>query len=201
MSLIEGAAPGICVRCGRRGRYGVKCWVKTSQLCDKCYPIAQQEWETPPDLWEAIEARFGKIKTDVCASEENTKCGLSYFDKYHDALRSPWIRPDCFLSAYCNPGFKKPLPWAEKAYSEAQRHEDALVLQLGLTNHSAKWWGYAHDMAIKALLLRPRPQFIAAPGIEQTSNPREITLFEYRHDSRMGTERNDIQVWDWKATS
>lgn len=200
MALIEGATPGICVGCG-----GPKDWVKTSQLCYNCYPIAQQEWATPPDLWVAIEARFGEIDIDVCASKENSKCGnIRYINKYDDGLSNEedWIRDskesgEILRSAYCNPGFKTPLPWAQKAYSEAQRHKDSLVLQLGLTNHSAKWRDYAHAHAEEALLLRPRPQFISAPGIDQTSNRREITLFVYRHDSKILVPGN-VFVWNWK---
>ena len=81
---------------------------------------------------------------------------------------------------WVQPGFAKPILWAQKSYLEAQKREDALCLMMGLGNHSTDWFRWCYDNCYQILDLSPRPQFIAAPDVTQTSNPHENCLFEFR---------------------
>jgi len=46
------------------------------------------EWETPQDLFEAQNARWG-FTLDVCATAENAKCD-SFFTEEDDGLQQTW---------------------------------------------------------------------------------------------------------------
>lgn len=189
-----------------------------------------QEWSTPPDMWRAIVGRFGEFDIDVCASVNNAKCPAFYTED-HDALdeANAWIEKKVWRhiydkkasltkipkgeplqdwviittnKAYCNPGFAKPLEWIQKAYLEAQKREDSLVLVMGLGSHSTDWFRWCYDNCYQIHDLSPRPQFVPAPGVKKSSNAHENCLFEFRHASKQGNNSMllaDKRVpWRWK---
>lgn len=47
-----------------------------------------EDWETPQDLFDELNKEFN-FRFDVCASKQNTKCGL-YLTKEDDALKVNW---------------------------------------------------------------------------------------------------------------
>lgn len=172
-----------------------------------------QEWETPPDLWAAIVARYGEFQLDACASEHNTKCE-AFITEEENSLDTEqvWIRRkfrhlglDMRVNqVYINPGFAKPAEWAVKAYREAQKDKDALCLMMGLGSHSTDWFRWCYENCYRILDLSPRPQFIAPPGVMNSSNAHENCLFEFRHDDYTegfnATRLSDQKrvPWRWK---
>lgn len=49
------------------------------------------EWETPPDFFEELNAEF-RFTLDPCALPETAKCP-TYFTPDDDGLSRPWIAP------------------------------------------------------------------------------------------------------------
>ena len=49
------------------------------------------EWETPPDFFETLNAEF-RFTLDPCALPETAKCP-TYFTPDDDGLSRPWIAP------------------------------------------------------------------------------------------------------------
>lgn len=49
------------------------------------------EWETPPDFFEKLNAEF-RFTLDPCALPETAKCP-TYFTPDDDGLSRPWIAP------------------------------------------------------------------------------------------------------------
>lgn len=166
----------------------------------------RQEWETPPDFYDAVHAEFHP-DLDVCANKTNTK-HIRYFDLANglDGLIETWVassreEPYDVLAAWCNPGFGNVWPWLKKAYEETQENDDRLPLPtaLVLTHASlaADWWQWAIEHATECRLLSPRIQFIAPKGIKQTSNPRDSALWVFRAN-KPKTQPCHIWQWRWK---
>lgn len=102
--------------------------------------MANDLWRTPPEVVNFIENKFGKIKIDLCSSDENKACEfhLTEDDNFLD---------DCWLAssmidvgdlAWCNPPYSGPLPFIEQCIKLAQ-HGYAVA---GISNNdtSTKWF-------------------------------------------------------------
>lgn len=152
----------------------------------------RQEWETPADFWKVIDGEFD-FKLDACATRTNAKC-IEFCSPFDDGLREQrWSR-----TTWCNPGFSNIGPWMQKARDEAERFETekAVMVVMGLVNPSTKVWNDWGLRASEIRLLRPRVQFIAPPGVEQSSNMRENALFIFRWNPHRRPP--DIWTWQWK---
>lgn len=160
-----------------------------------------QCWATPPDFWAAMTGTGPKndphfeFDIDVCASKENAKCS-KYISRGIDALHpdTHWLGGT--QTAWCNPGWRGSIKWMRKAFAETERVEGSIAVQMGIVNPSTKAWRYAmqgHAAEIW-LLGGPRPQFIAPPGVNQSTNPRECALcLFYQHDWDLAR----VLTWNW----
>jgi phage N-6-adenine-methyltransferase len=52
------------------------------------FSSASGEWETPQELFNAVDAVF-HFTLDACATHENAKCAR-YFTKLEDGLKQEW---------------------------------------------------------------------------------------------------------------
>jgi phage N-6-adenine-methyltransferase len=158
----------------------------------------RQEWETPPDFWQALNSVFD-FEIDVCASEHNSKCPR-LISSAVDSLRDdvPW----CGFGAnraWCNPGFSDVLPWHQKAFSEAQDSAAALVVVIGIPGASQAWYEYAQQHADEIVDLSPRVHFLAPWPLKQSSNNRESQLFIYRR-KLVANRPATRTLWNWKES-
>lgn len=151
----------------------------------------RQQWETPPDFWEAIDDVFD-FQVDVCANEYNAKCA-GYIDD--DSLNTGWLDSELYR-AWCNPGFSNVLPWHQKAYEQAQLHPSAVVVVIGIPGASQEWYKFAYQHACEIVDLSPRVNYLAPWPIKQTSNNRESQLFIYR--KKLTTRPATRSLWRWK---
>ena len=55
---------------------------------DVLFSSASEEWATPQDVFDALDAEFD-FNLDPCATDENHKCA-EYFTKEWDGLRQSW---------------------------------------------------------------------------------------------------------------
>lgn len=142
---------------------------------------ARQEAATPWDFFNTINREYG-FTIDVCASADNAKCGI-HIDKHKDGLNTHWnglaldrgVEPRFF----CNPGFANPKPWALKCFREAQT-PGSVAAMIGLPSLSSWWWAYCTAHGVRIELLRPRIDFIPAPGIAFSKNDRDSALIVFR---------------------
>lgn len=90
------------------------------------------EWETPRDLFDALNAEFG-FDRDVCATPENSKCA-AFFTKEMDGLAQEWTG-----TCWCNPPYGREVgKWVEKARISAQK--GATVVMLLPARTDTKWF-------------------------------------------------------------
>lgn len=155
----------------------------------------RQDWETPPDFWEALNRIF-QFQIDVCASPHNAKCGRHI---HHDSLRDDvaWcgFQAD---RAWCNPGFSDVLPWHVKAFEEAQDSAASLVVVIGIPGASQEWYRFAQTHADEIIDLSPRVHYLAPWPLKQSSNNRESMLFVYRRKV-VPTRPATRTLWRWKG--
>ena len=129
-------------------------------------------WATSPELWAVIN-KIWSPAMDVCASKENTKCGM-YYTAEDDSLdvQRNW---NAGLNRYyfCNAPGSRIADFADKAMIEQERGaRGIMIFQAGL---SSAWFTRLCERAI-ILPLTPRPNFVAPNGIAESGNPRDWML-------------------------
>lgn len=101
---------------------------------DLMFSSEKDDWETPQDFFDALNAEF-HFTVDVCANEQNHKCG-HYYTKEQDGLSQEWDGV-----VWCNPPYGKEVyKWVEKA-SDSQAN-GATVVMLVAARTDTKWF---HD--------------------------------------------------------
>ena len=71
-------------------------------------------WATPQYFFDELNNEFG-FEIDVCATDENAKCG-TYYTKEQDGLSMPWSG-----TCWCNPPYGREIgKWVAKAYAASQ---------------------------------------------------------------------------------
>jgi site-specific DNA-methyltransferase (adenine-specific) len=99
-----------------------------------------REWETPPEVFEPLDAEFG-FTLDPCATLDNTKC-RSFFTEEDDGLAQDWGTDRVFM----NPPYGREVyAWTAKAREAAAR--GALVVGLLPASTDLAWW---HDDVVAA---------------------------------------------------
>lgn len=157
----------------------------------------RQCWETPPDAWAALYGQ-SRFELDVAATALTARCE-DYISPEEDALGvgMKWSRPRVMLytSIFCNPGFGNILPWIKRAYETVQLTTwNMQVVVLGLEAPSTAWYSWAEKHASEIRRMRPRIQYIPAPGVKPSSNARESTAFYFR---RVPPSWPGAKVWTW----
>ena len=95
------------------------------------------EWETPPDLFDALDRRF-HFRLDVCATSENAKCA-SYYTVDDDGLSQPWTG-----NVWCNPPYGRGVSrWLAKGRSELTSGRCDVVVYL-LPSRTDTAWFHRH---------------------------------------------------------
>lgn len=91
-----------------------------------------QEWETPIDLFTALENEFG-FTLDACASHKNAKCAV-YFTREDNGLEKSW--PGI---VWLNPPYGREIGrWIEKAGREVLNGSTVVLLIPARTD--TRWW-------------------------------------------------------------
>lgn len=165
----------------------------------------RQEWETPPDFWEAVNSIF-RFQIDVCANHTNNKTPRYIASDCNSlANHTVWVGflvvGDSVLQpirAWCNPGFSDVLPWHEKAFAQAQLHPSAIVVVIGIPGASQEWYKFAQTYADEIIDLSPRVHYLAPWPLKQSSNNRESMLFVYRRKV-VPTRPATRTLWRWKG--
>jgi phage N-6-adenine-methyltransferase len=109
---------------------------------------ASDEWSTPQDFWEALNAEF-HFDMDVAATSENTKCEL-LITQEDDALSMDWGGV-CWL----NPPYSKCREFIAKAAEQAKK--GCTVVCLVPSRTDTRWW---HEH------VWDRNKHMAQPGVE-----------------------------------
>lgn len=109
------------------------------------YSSDSNEWATPRDIFDALDAEF-HFTLDPCASDENHKCD-KYFTKEQDGLKQSWVGEAVFM----NPPYGREIgKWIEKAYRESLQTNTYVVCLIPARTDTR----YFHDHIMKAQEIR-----------------------------------------------
>jgi phage N-6-adenine-methyltransferase len=118
------------------------------------------EWETPPDFFEKLNAEFD-FSLDCCASKENHKLPR-YFTKEDNALERCW--PGI---VWMNPPYSRPLftYFLKKAIYEVTEGAASIVVALIPASTDTKdWHNLIMPYADEVRFVKGRVSFVGAPG-------------------------------------
>ena len=147
---------------------------------------SKQDYSTPDDLLIAIQERFGEIKYDLAASEDNHVSEHLYFTEETDSLAQNWHKLDGLM--WCNPPFANIEPWVKKAADSVRMNPRIHLLMLLPASVGSNWYkDYGFGFA-QTLFLNPRLTF---KGMT-TPYPKDIFALYY-HAGLTGQS-----VWKWK---
>lgn len=102
---------------------------------DALYTSNSDEWATPQELYEDLDAEFC-FTLDPCATDENHKCN-QYYTQSDNGLLQNWGGERVF----CNPPYSDVGAWVEKAYRESCKDNTLVVLLI----YSRTDTRYFHD--------------------------------------------------------
>ncbi|MGH2373023.1 MAG: DNA N-6-adenine-methyltransferase [bacterium] len=92
-----------------------------------------REWETPPEIFDPLEAEF-HFTLDPCATPENAKCA-KFFTEAENGLEEDWGCNRVFM----NPPYGREIyAWTRKAREAAEW--GALVVGLLPASTDLAWW-------------------------------------------------------------
>lgn len=130
-----------------------------SRRMDVHYSSQTDEWATPQDLFDTLDAEF-KFELDVCALDSSAKCP-TYFTPETDGLNQDWKNFRCWM----NPPYGEAIgEWMAKAADAASKGATVVCLVPARVD-TGWWWDYCLFGEIR--FLRGRLKF----GGSTTSAP------------------------------
>jgi len=145
---------------------------------------SRQDYATPPEFIEAVEARFGALAWDLAASVENAKAPR-HIDVATNSFSARWYSLGGLL--WLNPPYNDITPWVRKCHSESLA--GAKILALLPASVGSNWYAaYVDGCAARVLFLRPRISFDG-----QNPFPKDLMLVAYGTDAAPG-----VECWKWR---
>jgi len=160
-----------------------------------------QDWRTPPWLFEVVERLAGgKIDLDPCSDEHNPLGVAVFYTAKEDGLAMPWclkgppgtsvVRSvmdptSAFplgsgpMRVYINPPYKQVTAWIEKAIREVEANEDLVVYFLVPAFTDQPWYEKALEWATEEWSVKGRVKFLRPDGSPATSPRFPSTLFGF----------------------
>jgi phage N-6-adenine-methyltransferase len=141
------------------------------------------DWATPQDLFDKLNAEHGPFELDVCANWENKKVAF-YFGQgphpqmFRDGLEIPWHMNA--KKAWMNPPYGREIgKWVKKAYEESLK--GCMVVALLPARTDTRWF---HDFiynkaSVSVVYLRGRVKF----GDSKNSAPFPSMVVIFRPQS------------------
>jgi len=134
-----------------------------------------QSWGTPQTLVDELAGRFagGKFNLDPCAEPWNEKAFYSFCGSPEDdGLIREWRVPAKTTRVFCNPPYNDVKSWVEKAITEVELGNAAVVVML-LPNRTDQSWfhAFAESYVCESVhFIKGRVQFDAPPEVTASSN-------------------------------
>jgi phage N-6-adenine-methyltransferase len=155
---------------------------------------SEQDVATPWELIRAVEARFGAIKFDLAATEENAKAP-AFWTAEDDSLQQDWTKLTGNL--WLNPPYGDIPPWAQKCKeSRAPRFERRIFL-LTPASVSTEWFNDNVHGHARVLAIRPRIKFVG----HDSPYPKDLILSCYGEPPGFDTWRWDENQISYGQTS
>lgn len=155
---------------------------------------SRDDWATPAEYIQAVEARYGPLTLDAACLEDTAQAN-SFYTPEDNALIQPW-RGHCF---WLNPPFDelKKGEWGEKAAAEAAL-PDTLGLMLTPVRTGSEWWRwlvFESGVCREVLFNYPRIKFLVG-GVPMERPAFDTNLLVLRGD-KDSVHDDKFKPWDW----
>ena len=131
------------------------------------------EWSTPQDLFDRLNAEFGPFDLDPCATANNAKCAR-FFTREDDGLSLLWNASRIFM----NPPYGRAIgKWMKKAWEE---HFNSTVVVCLVPARTDTVWFQDFAMRGEIRFIRGRLKF----GGSKNSAPFPSAVVIFRSDGR-----------------
>jgi DNA N-6-adenine-methyltransferase (Dam) len=144
---------------------------------------SKQDVETPRDLLDAVEARFGPLTCDLACTKINAKAKDCFTPT--DVIQRPW--PSVGI-LWLNPEYGDIATWSARCAAWRGCHNARLLLLVPASVGSNWYRDHVHGRAL-VLALNPRVQFVG----HTHPYPRDLVLASYG-------DRPGFGVWQWKRS-
>lgn len=161
-------------------------------------PNSGQSYRTPPELLDAVQARFGRITFDLACTSEDCVAEAGFcFDEGDDALITDWRDVlDEFDTAWCNPMWKDAGKYAKLAWASDRK----VLLNCQLAPDTTWYRDYVHPYA-RVFALIPRVPYLKPDGtpafVDERGKPlsvnRPVMIAAYGFGLEPGLDH-----WEWK---
>lgn len=123
---------------------------------------SKQDYETPRDFLDAVEARWGALDVDLACTLANAKAPMAIAEENVDSLTVPWAAGYRDRNLWLNPPFKLIDPWAEKCALEGPKMGRGRIFMLTPASIGTNW--FHEHVRGKAMVLgiSPRLTFVGA---------------------------------------
>ena len=132
----------------------------------------RDDWTTPTELFEDLDAVFGPFDLDAAATDENALCE-NYYTQETDGLAQEW-----FGQVFVNPPYGRVISkWVDKAIQEWDEKRPTGVVMLLPSRTGTRWFHRLNDHPdVEIVFLRGRLKF----GGSSTSAPFDsmVVVFE-----------------------
>ena len=158
-----------------------------------------QCWQTPQDLFDALDREVGGFDIDVAADKDNAKC-KEFMNKEDSAFHNDWYW-DLSLSGqrqsvWCNPPYEKPIIWVNRAIQQVSDAPNLVVYMLLNHDASTKWYAEAIEHASEIrIMTHKRVQFVAPDGVKSSSNSKAQCVIVFR--KKQPSAPCHVWHWDW----
>lgn len=109
---------------------------------DVHFSSASEEWATPQDFFDALDAEF-HFTLDPCSTDENAKCEKHY-TKEQDGLKQDWTGETVF----CNPPYGRGIgKWIAKCYEHFRSGAGTAVMLIPARTDTKAFHEYIYGKA------------------------------------------------------
>ena len=153
----------------------------------------RMNWQTPRDLFRAIQRRWGVMfSLDVAAHADNAMCPRHY-DEMTDGLGCDWRG-----LVWCNPPYGRGIGrWVEKARHEARHPNCEGVWMLIFARPDTRWWHNHVAHASEIVFLKGRVRFVHPDTGATNPAPAPSCVVVFREPLVNG-QAPRVSHWDWQ---
>ena len=109
------------------------------------FTSTRPDWETPADVFTALNREFGPFSLDPCATPKTAKCARFY--QGIEGLMLPW-----FGRVFVNPPYGRDIgKWIQRCWGVVQEGDAEIVVALIPSRTDTHWW---HEWVMRANEIR-----------------------------------------------
>ncbi len=136
------------------------------------------EWSTPQDYYDTVNARFGPFTLDACARTETAKAP-NWWAKDDNALEQKWEGV-----VWVNPPYSNPRAWCEKAAAEVAAGNATRVVMLLPAAVDTKWFHECVLPYADVEFIKGRMRYVDWSGAPSSGSPKGgnvLAIFPKHH--------------------